>query len=90
MLLAHAGGSWPTQSEPGRFPVRAKLSNRAARQCHCTHSNISVKLQKKKKNNNGNTLPQGLRGTGVRGGVGWGDSSLPLKHSCALGNIPPA
>lgn len=48
-LLAHAGGSWPTQSGPGRFPVRAKLSNRVARQCRCTHSNISVKLQKKKK-----------------------------------------
>lgn len=88
MLLAQVGGSWPTQSEPGRSPVRAKLSNGAARQRRWTHSNISVKLQKK---NNGNTLPQGLRGTGSGEWGGVGRLQPPLDTlQCALGNILPA
>ncbi|CAI9163906.1 unnamed protein product [Rangifer tarandus platyrhynchus] len=37
MLLAHAGGSWPTQSEPGRFPVQ-KCLGCAQRKCRGGHS----------------------------------------------------
>lgn len=81
-LLAEVGCSRLTQSKWGKSLVRAKLLNRVARQCCCTRSNISVKMQ----NIMATPFPRGLgwRGTGEGWGEGgrqpaWKYSSVPWE-----------